>query len=358
MKILVQVNQAAALRRGIDAPSSVVDLDVDPSALTQDQRDVLASTLEDGYRATRLVWASSRNYNSVRLTLDEPTLAGLIIVIDGILAERAAVRAAEQKAADSWCAAVLAEEPVTREVTVSVNLDGRELTYCAVASATEAYDRVPVPDRPMGVRDEDCSAEVLALVAERATANQSAWSAAHEAALAAARAKLPAIRAAQDAAEAAETAERAANTARLVGQLNPGTVARRAGGYCSDSEWRDALAGLATAELREQVQAEGLDTRSPRYIGGKETTSLTNAQFAALGPVQAAAEKLGCTVTVKKVYDSRTEETCAEHDEVDEDCDDCNVEYSGARAVAVLSRDTRTDVGLVEASIRVELGRY
>ncbi len=51
MKILCAVNQTAALRRGIDAPSSTCTVEVDPAALTQDERDVLAAVLVDGHDA-------------------------------------------------------------------------------------------------------------------------------------------------------------------------------------------------------------------------------------------------------------------------------------------------------------------
>ena len=50
MKILVDIDQAECIRQGIDAPSSTIKLDVNPAALTEEQRNFLADELYDGLR--------------------------------------------------------------------------------------------------------------------------------------------------------------------------------------------------------------------------------------------------------------------------------------------------------------------
>jgi hypothetical protein len=46
MTLRFEVNQAEAFRRGIDVPKSTVYLEVDPSTLPQDERNLIADRLE------------------------------------------------------------------------------------------------------------------------------------------------------------------------------------------------------------------------------------------------------------------------------------------------------------------------
>jgi len=46
MKLRFKVNQGEALRRGIDCPKSTVTVDVTPSELTQEQRNLIADRLD------------------------------------------------------------------------------------------------------------------------------------------------------------------------------------------------------------------------------------------------------------------------------------------------------------------------
>jgi hypothetical protein len=57
MNFLVNVNQSAALRAGIDAPSSTVTLAIDPATLSAEERNLLASLLTDGHDLTRRTFA-------------------------------------------------------------------------------------------------------------------------------------------------------------------------------------------------------------------------------------------------------------------------------------------------------------
>lgn len=46
MKLRFAVNQAEAMRRGIDAPKSIVTIDVDPATLPQEERDLIADRMQ------------------------------------------------------------------------------------------------------------------------------------------------------------------------------------------------------------------------------------------------------------------------------------------------------------------------
>lgn len=72
MKILVSVDQAAALRQGIDAPSSTTRIEVDPATLTEEQREILSVALCRGHDASRYI------------TVVRPDLEGLIQALDEI----------------------------------------------------------------------------------------------------------------------------------------------------------------------------------------------------------------------------------------------------------------------------------
>jgi hypothetical protein len=50
MKILCDVNLSKCLRRGFDAPSNIVTIEIDPKALSQDERDFIADQLYNGVR--------------------------------------------------------------------------------------------------------------------------------------------------------------------------------------------------------------------------------------------------------------------------------------------------------------------
>lgn len=50
MIILCEVNQVECLRRGLDAPSSTVKIEVDPKLLSEEQRNLIAKELHSGLR--------------------------------------------------------------------------------------------------------------------------------------------------------------------------------------------------------------------------------------------------------------------------------------------------------------------
>ena len=46
MKLRFKVNQGEALRQGVDAPTSVVTIEVNPKQLTQEERNILADRMD------------------------------------------------------------------------------------------------------------------------------------------------------------------------------------------------------------------------------------------------------------------------------------------------------------------------
>lgn len=80
MNLLCKVDQAAALRAGINAPSSTVMLDVDPATLTPWERDIIGAMLQDGHDLTRPSPAQvfeGRTLPPLQVVLVSPTIIGL-----------------------------------------------------------------------------------------------------------------------------------------------------------------------------------------------------------------------------------------------------------------------------------------
>ena len=72
MKILCDVDQVECLRHGVDAPSSTIEVEVDPKSLTEEQRNFVASQLYDGLRFP----------NSPGSEICPPTYEGLIAAVN------------------------------------------------------------------------------------------------------------------------------------------------------------------------------------------------------------------------------------------------------------------------------------
>ena len=82
MQLQVIVDQAAALRRGINAPHTLAKVEVDPSQLSQEVRDVIASLLKEGYRLD-----SYGNYPGIGPVI-EATQAGIVAKVESLIANR------------------------------------------------------------------------------------------------------------------------------------------------------------------------------------------------------------------------------------------------------------------------------
>lgn len=72
MIILCNVDQKLCLRHGIDAPSSTVKIEINPTRLTENQRNFLADELYEGLRFSK----------DHKLALCPPTYSGLIVAIN------------------------------------------------------------------------------------------------------------------------------------------------------------------------------------------------------------------------------------------------------------------------------------
>jgi hypothetical protein len=72
MRILCDVNRAECLRYGLDAPSSVVAIEVDPKLLTLDQRNFIVANLYEYLRFPK----------DQEVSICPPTYAGLIASVN------------------------------------------------------------------------------------------------------------------------------------------------------------------------------------------------------------------------------------------------------------------------------------
>ena len=96
MQLLFRVDQKAALLRGIDAPTSTVRLDVDPAQLTEGERALLASAIEDGHDCTREPAAVADGHR-LFIVLVEPSVAGLRAALAEIAQKVAEAEAKEKE---------------------------------------------------------------------------------------------------------------------------------------------------------------------------------------------------------------------------------------------------------------------
>ncbi len=94
MKLQCKIDQSASIRRGINAPHSITDIEVDVAALTQPQRDYIATHLRDGHK----MWSEYSNDNYPK-PLKEPTEKGFLEMIEHGIALEAASRAREEASA-------------------------------------------------------------------------------------------------------------------------------------------------------------------------------------------------------------------------------------------------------------------
>jgi len=73
MKLRFRVNQAEAFRRGLDVPKSIVSVDVTPSEIPQDVRNLIADRMV-GIDLAQLGWSHSDNSPYKKYELGQPVL--------------------------------------------------------------------------------------------------------------------------------------------------------------------------------------------------------------------------------------------------------------------------------------------
>lgn len=299
MKILVSVDQKAALRAGIDAPSSTVEITVDPAQLSERQRAVLADGLRDGHKA-------------LSITVVQPTLEGLLAVVDEKIAEKDAERAE----ADAKLEAEIASDD-TEQVTVGLDAGGAR-NDCWGGRYVEAA--VTAPKLPWGCAHYVSLAapEVVACFKAHVEALKAKREAVIEAALPALRealAKKLAAEAERKAEEAVAKAALKAEADALYARLPTALRARDADGYATEAEVEGALRALLVADAYPDYARPEI----PDYVRDAEV--LTDEQHAALVAIRAQAPA-DAEVGAREGWG--VSDPCAEHDEYDEDCEDCN----------------------------------
>lgn len=267
MHILLKVNQAEALRQGINAPHSTVSLDVDPEQLTATERAVLAAVLDDGHDATKRgiqsepdeivgqYQRSSQGNPTDPMVLIRPDLSGLKEAIAAMLeqreAKRAGLRASRQTIVNQAVAAL--EETLARRPAMNksgLNHDGTLKTWCSEPVIWFEY--------PHTDTDLSWSGAILYLP-EPDAARYAAWKARveaeNEAALAAAieaakprLAQALAERRAKEEADAVEAAVQEAQRAAFLFQLPEQTKRRIDAGYATEQEVNKLLRTIARQE--------------------------------------------------------------------------------------------------------------
>jgi len=314
MEILVNINQAEALRRGFDAPTSSARIDVDPAALSQPHRDTLAVLIKNGHDARggclaghpdRILDAPHGDERTSPLTLRRPGVDGLIEALDAILAERAVVatrlaakRAEDVARRDAEAAKFLADGAGTEVVTVNLRADGSlvDHDYQGVVRRRVTVPRAPYHTPRAG------SSDVQARVAERLDEIKSERRRLLEAAEADLRATdYPAWQAARE----AEKAELAELTSRLPSALRE----RREAGYASDDEWFAYLAAVARASA-------GYFEPEPEFADWEELEQLSDEEFVVLRDARERAPERAKVVPVV-VWDDGLPDPYEECDERD-----------------------------------------
>lgn len=81
MKLRFEVNQAEALRRGIDCPKSIVTVEVEPSKLTEKQRTLLADRM-DGIDIMKLTENRKKDMYGQRIVTNLPTFESLLETVE------------------------------------------------------------------------------------------------------------------------------------------------------------------------------------------------------------------------------------------------------------------------------------
>lgn len=133
MKMLFNVNQAAALKQGIDAPSSTVTLEVDPAELTVKEREVLSLIIINGFDCTKAGILLGDDKTVQRST--SFAACEISLVLQDIYGLRSAIALALEEATAYWELKKAKRDKDTAEA------DGRidELLAKTVEQTTEQY---------------------------------------------------------------------------------------------------------------------------------------------------------------------------------------------------------------------------
>lgn len=349
MKLLFTVDQAAALRSGINAPSSTVDLEVDPTTLAPMERAVLAAVLWRGHdcrwlgiqtEPDEIVGQRIDAYNTREgavkpelyangdptgpLVLVRPDIDGLRAAIADMLLERDGKRSARREAAEKKQRerdAQIEREIVPREEPLRLYVleESHQVAPAFAPAAQHVRADIPVRHMPWVSSSSDASPSARERY-ERARAEASAArEAAVDAAVPGLREQLRRELAEKATKEAAEKAEYDVLYSRLPQSLRD----RNASGFATSEEVETALKKLARTEAGYP--------HGWKWEHSEPTKVLTDAEFARLAEEKARAPS-GATFDVLEVWDDAPT-PCAEHEGVEDDCSECGVLKKNIRRV-------------------------
>lgn len=101
MKLLFKVDQKAALAQGVDAPSSTVQLEVNPETdLSSEERQIIASVLHEGFDCTRYGVSGAWGSRGRSIVLVRPTIEGLHEALAEFVEAKKAAAVEAQKEAE------------------------------------------------------------------------------------------------------------------------------------------------------------------------------------------------------------------------------------------------------------------
>jgi hypothetical protein len=312
MNIKVKINQAEALRRGIDAPESTARIEIDPAQLSQDERDVIAAHMQDGHDCT-----PSGGYTGLP-ALCEPTVEGLRESIAEVIRSRE--EEARQKAervvkAHEELERVLKLPPETREV--GLQIDGTERSYDVAHTVT--YQHQPADlSRDYCLLSEEAKARIEAV--------NNANKAAKKAAIAGAQPILARMREQREREQREKKDRSDKERAEILAKLPKLTQERIAAGLATDIE--------VTKLIRQQARVTyGLEFI--RHTQSREVESITDAQFERLQGVRTQYAHIpGVKIEPREL---RTYRKATEDDGPEDIDDDGEVLVDGPHIVAVLT---------------------
>jgi hypothetical protein len=344
MNILCNIDQAEAMRRGINAPSSTDTVEVDPALLTEIERQVVAAVMTDGHDCTRTGLSIETDQivaglGGPHLLLVRPDLQGLRDAIAVLIAARDAHRAkwlqdqanrakeiAKNAAAcQARCAKIMAD-PLTRR---------EALVFVATHPNHQFVAHFPIPGWPEGVANSwwkehaaEYANEMEQIQAEMAKKKEEqAARVATENAFQTARAAQTAF--AEEEAQTIEWAQWNTVYARLPGALRE----RDAAGYATSDEITKAIRGIIRSD-------HGYESGISHWQGSAILDSLTDEEFAKLKVAQQSAP-IGASVEAKSCWDWEYEWSY-EEDKLDdwEEYDDTATE-SGQRRFRYRKNEVR-----------------
>jgi hypothetical protein len=250
MRILCNIDQAACIRAGIDAPHSTSELEIDPASLSQIERDLLAATLSAGHKLSGF-------------SVCPPTAEGLRAALAEKLAQRAA-EATQREQRILVALAAPAEDWITADAhTMAYRIDRKDVHKPMLLDSPRSaylFDSAAQSDPRIQARRSEIARTVLAPAAAE-------WQAAHDKAEAEdARARADAIKVAE-----AKSARRADQIATWIAtRATEGMRKRQARGLLPDEDILGAMADEVFAPVADLARYEPMTADEVRRELGSD----------------------------------------------------------------------------------------